>query len=173
MKILLLTVLALVAPTQERKQDDGHPCVPVDGGSHLLTSQMKATLATRYRSYQVAQQCVGENKDLGFDPAWRSVAFGDYDGDSRVDQAVLLELKAPRRRTIVVVFMTSLGGAAVLAGDGSIYISTINRGSLGRNWDIEQDFTYTADAIFSGDFHCCGVSFVWRNGKFVRFTSSD
>ena len=178
MKILLI-VLTLAMPivsqqqTPERKQDDGQPCKPVDGGSHVLTSQMKATLATRYRSYQVHQQCVGENQIVDIDPAWSSVASGDYDADGKIDQAVLLDLTAPTRRRIVVVFMSSLGGTTVLAGDGLSYISTINRGSLGHNWDTEQDFTYTTDAIFSGDFHCCGVSFLWRNGKFYRFTSSD
>jgi hypothetical protein len=170
---LLLTPIDQQSQAQERKQDDGQPCELVDGGSHVLTSQMKATLATRYRSYLVHQQCVGENRVIDLDPAWSSVASGDYDADGKVDQAVLLETKAMPGRTIVVVFMSSLGGSALLAGEGSSYISTINRGGLGHNWDTEQDFTYTTDAIFSGDFHCCGVSFVWRNGKFYRFTSSD
>jgi len=178
MKALLLAAM-LFAPivvqpqTQERTQDDGKPCELVDGGSHVLTPQMKATLATRYRSYRVHQQCVAENRDLDRDPTFSSVASGDYDADGRVDQAVLLEPRTAAVRRIVVVFMTSAGGAAVLAGDGFSFVSTINRGTLGHNWDTEQDFTYTTDAIFTGDFHCCGASFVWRNGKFYRFTSSD
>jgi hypothetical protein len=173
-KFLLLLAVAAVAMAQARVQDDGKPCDPVDGGSHVLTAEMKSMLATVYRSWQVRRQCVAEATENAVDPKWASVASGDYDADGRIDQAVLLESKTrPGRRTIVVVFMSSIGPTPVLAGDGSAHISTIPRGRRGHNFDIAKDFTYMTDAIFTGDYHCCGGSLIWRKGKFIVVPTSD
>jgi|KBSSwiStaDraftv2_1062776.scaffolds.fasta_scaffold762437_2 hypothetical protein len=174
MKALLLAVMlfapiALQPQTQERKQSDGKPCELVDGGSRVLTSAMKTVLASKYRSWRVKSQCAGE-PETDIDPRWASVASGDYDSDGKVDQAVLLESAG---RTIVLVFMSSVSGGPVVAGDGSEHLSTITRGSRGHDFDTEKDFTYETDALYTGDYHCCGASLVWRNGKFFRFTSSD
>jgi hypothetical protein len=29
------------------------------------------------------------------------------------------------------------------------------------------------DAIFTGDYHCCGSSLIWRKGKFIVVPTSD
>ena len=155
------------------QQQDGKPCEAVDGGSHVLSPEMSSALATRYRSWQVRLQCVGEAKELGLDPKWASVASGDYDGDGRIDQAVLLQQKSALDRTIVVVFLSSGGAAPVLAGDGSMHLGTVNRGSRGHDYEAVRDFTFTRDAIATGDYHCCGFSLVWRSGRFVRIFTHD
>lgn len=176
MRTILITIVLLAqaaVPPQLRVQGDGKPCEPVDGGSHVLTPEMKASLASRYRSWQVRTQCVGEATDNAIDPKWASVASGDYDGDGRIDQAILLEPKSSSNRTIVVVFMSSIGSEPVLAGDGSQQMATIPRGRRGHNFDTERDFTYENDAIFVGDYHCCGASLIWRNGKFIAIPTSD
>lgn len=164
---------AFVLSAQTLLQNDGTPCNPVDGGSHVLTAKMNAVLASRYRSWQVRHQCVAEATENGVDPKWGSVASGDYDGDGKIDQAVLLRLKTSASRTIVVVFLSTIGELPVLAGQGSEHLATIPRGSRGHNYDTEQDVTYRTDAIFTGDYHCCGVSMVWRNGRFIVFPSAD
>jgi hypothetical protein len=158
----------LLPPSQATK-----PCERVDGGSQLLSTVQKATLASRFPGWNVRRQCVTEvmeNTDL--DPKMASVAAGDYDGDGRTDVAVLLE-SAAADRTMVVVFMSRTGSLPVTAGDGSGYLGTISRGSRGHDYETERDFTYTSDAIFTGDFRCCGASFIWRDGKFVRVATDD
>ena len=168
---ILLTILLVAQaaiPPQVRVQGDCKPCEQVDGGSHVLTPEMKASLASRYRSWQVRMQCVGEARENAIDPKWASVASGDYDGDGRIDQAILLESKSSANRTIVVVFMSSVGSEPVLAGPGSQQMSTIPRGRRGHNYELDRDFTYESDAIFVGDYHCCGASLIWRTGNSSR-----
>lgn len=176
MQTILIAIVLLsqpAVPPQLRVQGDGKPCEQVDGGSPILTPQMKASLASRYRSWQVRRQCVGEAREHAIDPKWASVASGDYDADGRIDQAVLLEPKSSSNRTIVVVFMSSVGSVPVLAGAGPQQIVTIPRGRRGHNYETERDFTYVNDAIFAGDYHCCGVSLIWRDGKFIALPTSD
>ena len=148
------------------------PCERVDGGSQLLSVMQRATLASRHPGWSVRRQCVTqvmESTDL--DPKFASVTAGDYDADGKIDVAVLLESKAEQTR--VVVFLSSAGSVPVVAGDGSMYVGTISRGSRGHDYDTERDFTYLNDAIFTGDFHCCGASFIWREGRFVRVATDD
>ena len=172
---LSIAFAALAQPPQQLQQQDGKPCEAVDGGSHVLDARMRDVLASRYRSWEVRRQCVAEvTLVTDLDPKWASAASGDYDADGKVDHAILLQPKAPASgRPIVVVFLSSVGNEPVLAGDGNLYISTVRRGSRGHDHDTGRDFTYTTDAIFSGDFHCCGFSLIWRNGKFVRVSTAD
>ena len=169
--LALVTSLAVRSQVPVRLQSDGKPCELVDGGSRVLTPEMKTVLASKYRSWQLKSQCAGE-PETDIDPRWASVASGDYDSDGKVDQAVLLESK-PAGRTIVLVFMSSVSGGPVVAGDGSEHLSTITRGTRGHNFETEKDFTYEADALYTGDYHCCGYSFLWQKGKFIRITTGD
>ena len=150
------------------------PCERVDGGSQLLSVAQKATLASRHPGWQVRRQCVTEVADFAdIDPKYASVTAGDYDADGRIDVAVLLESQAAGRGKIVV-FLSSVRGGPVVADDsGNLYITTTLRGSLGHDFDTERDFTHERDAIFAGDFHCCGFSLIWRDGKFVRIATAD
>ena len=173
MRFLLVFAMTWSLVQQPTLQEDGKPCELVDGGSHVLSLEMRKALATRYRSWQVRAQCVGEATERGIDPAWASVAAGDYDGDGSIDQAVLLQQKSALERTIVVVFLSSGGATPVLAGEGSMHLGTVNRGSRGHDYEAVRDFTYTRDAIATGDYHCCGFSLIWRDGKFVRIFTHD
>jgi hypothetical protein len=174
MKILLFAAIltlpmAAHAQTKPRLQSDGKPCELVDGGSHVLTPSMKTILASKYRGSRLRQQCAGET-ETDIDPRWASVASGDYDSDGKVDQAVLLESIA-EGRIIVVVFLSSIG--PVVAGDGSEHLSTITRGTRGHDFDTEKDFTYETDALYTGDYHCCGYSLLWQKGRFIRITTGN
>ena len=64
MHLLPATFLTILLVVQALTQYDGKPCEAVDGGSHVLTSEMKSMLASRYRSWQVRHQCVGEAADI-------------------------------------------------------------------------------------------------------------
>ena len=174
--VLAVSLLATVAVIEARQPTA--PCERVDSGPHLLTVAMKEALASRFRSWEIRKQClsdVGPNSDL--DPKALSVTSGDYDDDGSKDYAVLLEWKTPVVRrgsaVIVVAFLSSAGGAPVFAGDGSLFVTSNAKGDLGHNWDIEQDFTFPRDAIFTGDFHCCGHSLLFVKGRFIRITTSD
>lgn len=91
MKILIALAMLAGSFEQPRVQGDGKPCDLVDGGSHVLTTPMRAVLASQYRSWAVRRQCKSEPSVLRLDPQGASVASGDYDADGRVDQAVLLD----------------------------------------------------------------------------------
>ena len=169
----LSIVLSSLAP--QPRQQNGKPCESVDGGSQALSARVRSVLAARYRSWEVRRQCAAEVTEVtDLDPKWASVASGDYDADGRIDYAILLQPKPTHSgKLIIVVFLSSVGDEPVVAGEGNLYISTVTRGSRGHNHDTGQDFTYTNDAIFSGDFHCCGYSLIWREGKFIRVTTAD
>lgn len=169
--MLTVFLTLFVGLAQAPVQDDGKPCEAVDGGTHALPPAIRKVLSSRYRSWQVRHQCVGETENFDVDPQWASIASGDYDADGKVDHAVLLETRTPPRRTIIVVFLSSAG--RVVVEDGRSYVSTINRGSRGHNFETEKDFTYETDAIFSSAYECCGFSLIWRNGRFIRIASSD
>ena len=167
--LALVMSLAVRWQVPVRLQSDGKPCELVDGGSRVLTAEMKSVLASKYRSWRVKSQCAGE-PETDIDPKWASVASGDYDSDGKVDQAVLLESAG---RTIVLVFLSSVTGGPVVAGDGSQHLSTITRGTRGHNFETEKDFTYETDALYTGDYHCCGYSLLWQKGKFIRIATGD
>jgi hypothetical protein len=169
--VALMMPIAAPSQTKPRLQSDGNPCELVDGGSHVLTPAKKAVLASRYGNFRLRQQCGGET-ETDLDPRWASVASGDYDSDGKVDQAVLLEPVGAGHVTIVV-FMSSVSSGPVVAGDGSGHLSTITRGTRGHNFETEKDFTYEADALYTGDYECCGYSLVWQKGKFVRIATDD
>ena len=176
-RTLVMAALMLAAAGSAVAGQPKTPCDRVDGGTHLLTDAMRAALASRYRSYQVRRQCLAdltENTDL--DPKALSVTSGDYDDDGHKDVAVLLESKPGAQagaRVIIVAFLSSRGGSPVYAGEGNGYVSSNAKGDLGHNWDLEQDFTFQRDAIFTGDFHCCGYSLIFVKGRFIRITTSD
>jgi hypothetical protein len=175
MRLLWVLSIALSALAPQLRQQDGKPCESVDGGSHALSARVKSVLASRYSNWEVRRQCVAEVTEVtDLDPRWASVASGDYDADGRIDHAILLQPKpATSGKLTIVVFLSSVGGEPVVAGEGNLYVSTVTRGSRGHNHDTGQDFTYSNDAIFSGDFHCCGYSLIWRDGKFIRVTTAD
>ena len=162
----LLVTLLSVFQTQPAA-----PCERVDGGSQLLSAIQRTTLKVRHPGFEVKRQCGADLRDIiNVDARYASVAAGDFDADGRIDVAVLVESRT-QGRTLVVVFMSSVRGGPVVAGDGDAYVTTISRGTLGHDFDTETDFTYTTDAIFTGDLHCCGASLIWRDGKFARNTT--
>lgn len=106
---------------------------------------------------------------------------GDWNGDGKIDFAVLIERgnlynsrnEAVGKQRLVIVFVSGKRNYKYFRLEGSEYIALINKGEEGYNYETDKNFLYKTDAIFNGFWEKAGVSYVWEKGKFRTITTSD
>ena len=108
---------------------------------------------------------------------------GDFDGGGQTDHAVLLwhgqvfdeHGKAGGPRSYLVVFLKK--GARyrmhVIKDPDGEYLCLARRGAKDYNYEEQREITYANDAILTGIFEKGGSSYVYQQGKFRSFVSSD
>ena len=103
---------------------------------------------------------------------------GDFDGDAKPDFAVLIQQGVDANslpNIFGVVFLKSATGytSIKLEGSDGDFISFEKKGT--KNLDIEKNksFVLKTDAIFVGIWEKGGISYMWKNGKFVGIVTSD
>ncbi|MGC2235074.1 MAG: hypothetical protein WA584_02860 [Pyrinomonadaceae bacterium] len=106
---------------------------------------------------------------------------GDWNGDGKMDYAALIkhgkskneagEIIGDRRLTIA--FVSRRKGYRHFSFDGGDYIVLMKKGSEDYDYNTDKKFRYRTDAIFDGIWEKAGVSYVWKNGKFIEIITSD
>jgi hypothetical protein len=108
---------------------------------------------------------------------------GDFDGNGQPDYAALIwhgkvsneAGQAIGHRSFLVVFLRKGSGYRIYVirdPDGE-YLSLAKKGTKDYNYDQQKEITYANDAILTGIFEKGGSSYVYENGRFRSFVSSD
>jgi hypothetical protein len=97
---------------------------------------------------------------------------GDFDGNGRRDYAALVQLRA---RYYLVIFLRGTSGYKmyVVKDPNGEYLSLARKGTRDYNYNEQKEITYADDAIVTGIFEKGGSSYVFKNGRFLTFVSSD
>jgi hypothetical protein len=108
---------------------------------------------------------------------------GDFDGNRQPDYAALIWHgkardgggKAIGPRSFLVIFLRTGKGyrVHVIKDPVGEYLCLARKGTKDYNYDEQKEITYVNDAILIGIFEKAGVSYVYENGRFRLFTSSD
>jgi hypothetical protein len=108
---------------------------------------------------------------------------GDFDGNGQPDQAALIrhgkvrneEGKAIWPRFFLVVFLRKGRSYRmyVIKEPNGEYLCAVKKGTKDFNYDEQKEITYANDSILTGIFEKGGSSYVYKNGRFRSFVSSD
>ncbi len=106
---------------------------------------------------------------------------GDWNGDGKIDYAVLIEqgkLKNSQdevieERSFIIAFVRTQKRFKHCTLEGGDYIQVFKKGVKDYDYESDKDFIYKNDSIFAGSGECCGSSYIWRKGKFVEIVTSD
>jgi hypothetical protein len=110
------------------------------------------------------------------------IVKGDFDGNHRVDYAVLIrhgdlwyqgQVIGPRH--LLVVFLRRAAGYKmhVIKEPNGQYIALAKKGTHDYNYNTDKEITYLNDSIITVIPEKGGSSYVYWKGKFYTFISSD
>lgn len=100
------------------------------------------------------------------------VISGDFDGNSRRDYAVLVQRRT-RYYLIIVLRRTADYKMYVVKDPNGEYLSLARKGTRDYNYNEQKEITYANDAIVTGILEKGGSSYIFKNGRFRSFVSSD
>ena len=97
---------------------------------------------------------------------------GDFDGNGRPDYAALVQRGS---RYYLVIFLRRSADYKMYAvrNPNGEYLSLARKGTRDYNYEEQKEITYANDAIVTGILEKGGSSYVFKNGRFVSFVSSD
>ena len=97
---------------------------------------------------------------------------GDFDGNGRLDYAALIQQGS---RYYLVIFLRRRADYKMyrVRNPNGEYLIRARKGSRDYNYEEQKEITYANDAILTGIFEKGGSSYVFKNGRFVSFVSSD
>jgi hypothetical protein len=100
---------------------------------------------------------------------------GDWNGDEKIDYAVLLENKKDfEKRIILALIKTEIGFKDyILEEVGYDCLMSQNKKTKAYNFETKKNFTFKNDAIFGYFWEKEGSSYIWEDGKFISITTSD
>lgn len=111
------------------------------------------------------------------------VITGDFDGDRRLDYAALItrgfvfnsqgQSLGPRHYLVVFLRRTRSYKMHVIRDPNGEYIFLAKKGTRDYNYNRQKEITYANDAILTGIFEKAGSSYIYKNGRFISFISSD
>lgn len=112
-----------------------------------------------------------------------SLISGDFDGNGRPDYAALVRYGVERNeagkaigpRFFLIVFLQKGKGYRmyVIKDPNGEYLCLAKKGTKDYNYEEQKEITYANDAILTGIFEKAGSSYVYENGRFRAFISSD
>ena len=111
------------------------------------------------------------------------VINGDFDGNGKSDCAALVSRGysfnsqgqpiAPRNYLVVFLRRNAQYKMYVIKDPGGEYLTLAKKGTRDYNYTAQKEITYENDAILTGIFEKAGSSYVYKNGRFISFVSSD
>jgi hypothetical protein len=121
-------------------------------------------------------------KSWGGRDALAQLIQGDFDGDSRLDYAVLIESESgtddrglvSRPTIYIVAFLAKPNGfkMRIVTHDGGGCLQLMRKGDGDYDYDAQRKFTYSQDTIFSG-MGMGGSSYLYEHGKFRGSVTGD
>jgi hypothetical protein len=159
-KLLLLLFLLCVAAAFNKAQ------------SIKLPNECRKILNKNFRGWKFAQvprevNAYHKERKFPFEP---NFVRGDWNGDGKIDYAALIE---HRKKTKTIAFIQLQTKYKHYNLEGGDYIQIFKKGVKDYSYTSQKNFTYKNDSIFVGISECCGSSYIWRKGKFVRIITSD
>lgn len=159
--------------------------------TNALPTAIRAELTAAFPGWQVAAFPAKLDRvwRRAFPDAIPNVLRGDYDGDGRLDVAVLIEYISgasspqPKRVTRAFVFLHRVSGFRMLALTGEVefnandglHLWPIARGEKGRDLntpDVEFAYEHDAVAVLYANRGPC-TSFIYRGGEFRSLWTCD
>jgi hypothetical protein len=121
-------------------------------------------------------------KSWGGKDASPQLIHGDFDGDGRLDYAVLIEHGSATDNTgavigpnvYVIAFLEGGSGYRMrtVTREGGGCLQLMRKGDGDYDYEEQREFTYAHDTIFSG-WGMGGTSYLYENGKFRAIITSD
>ena len=121
-------------------------------------------------------------KSWGGKDAFAQLIHGDFDGDGRLDHAVLIEqVSDVDERGLVtypdvyiVAFLARRNDYSmrIVTHEGGGCLQLMPKGDSDYDYDNQREFTYSNDTIFSG-VGMGGSSYLYEHGKFRAVITSD
>lgn len=153
--------------------------------SEKLPSSTRFMLNKRFPGWKFAEVSAEvrqffEKEMKGASP---TLVSGDFDGNGRLDYAALIQHgkifdergKAIGPRYYLVAFLRR--GARyrmhVIKDPEGEYLCLAEKGTQDYDYEAQKEITYANDAIMTGIFEKAGTSYVYKNGRFFSFLSSD
>jgi hypothetical protein len=149
-----------------------------------LPSSARLTLNRRFPGWKFAE--MSQEVRLFFETEMKGklpdLISGDFDGNGQPDHAALIrhgnvkgEGKAIWPRFFLVVFLRKGRGYRmyVIKEPNGEYLCLAKKGTKDFNYDEQKEITYANDAILTGILEKGGSSYVYENGRFRSFVSSD
>ena len=148
-----------------------------------LPSSVRFELNRRFPGWKFAEvskevRQFFETEMMGKSP---NLIDGDFDGNGKRDYAVLITHGKARYgkltwpRSLLIVFLRKSSGYRmhVIKEPNGEYLCLARKGEKDFNYDEQKEITYANDAILTGIFEKGGSSYVFENGRFRTFVSSD
>jgi hypothetical protein len=121
-------------------------------------------------------------KSWGGKDAFAQLIHGDFDGDGRLDHAVLIEEESGVDErglmtypdVYIVAFLARRNGYSmrIVTHEGGGCLQLMRKGDSDYDYEAQHEFTYAHDTIFSG-WGMGGSSYLYENGKFRAVITSD
>ena len=121
-------------------------------------------------------------KSWGGKDAFPQLIHGDFDGDGRLDHAVLIEEESGVNErglvtypnVYIVAFLARRNEyrMRIVTNEGGGCLQLMRKGDRDYAYDTQREFTYSNDTIFSG-VGMGGSSYLYENGKFRAVITSD
>jgi hypothetical protein len=151
----------------------------------VLPRQIKVLLDRKFPGWQfpvVSDDDCQSVKSWGGKDAFAQLIQGDFDGDGRLDYAVLIELESgiddrglvSRPAVYIVAFLARRNEyrMRMVTHEGGDCLQLLRKGEGDYDYGAQREFTYSLDTIFSGG-GCCGSSYLYEHGKFRAIITSD
>lgn len=151
-----------------------------------LPSAIKSALDRRFPGWQfppVSNDICKFLKDYVAPDVYPELITGDFDGNSQLDYAALLqqgtvtnsEGVAIGHNVYVVAFLKKGSRFKMYIADpeGGEYLVLMRKGKRDDDYETGRYFTYANDAIFAGIFEKAGNSYVYENDTFRAIITSD
>jgi hypothetical protein len=149
-----------------------------------LPRPIKVLLDKQFPGWQfpgVSEDDCQSVKTWGGKEAYAQLTQGDFDGDGRLDYAVLIEHGSiidrgvvVGARTCIVAFFHRQDGykMKVVTREGGGCLQLMRRGESDYDYEAQREFTYKYDTMMSGE-GMGGTSYLYENGKFRAIITSD
>ncbi len=148
-----------------------------------LPNACRKILDKNYRGWKLAaiQKEISDYHRGNNFPYQPNLVKGDWNGDGKIDYAALIEhgkLKNSEGesiddRRLMIAFVRAANGYKYFSFDGADSINLMKKGSKDYDYETNKTFRYKTDAIFVGHWEKGGVSYIWKNKKFIMIVTSD
>lgn len=168
-------IIRLVKLVSNIAQPTGRPTSPREG---MIPSEIQSLLNSKYQGWRLAkpsredtQTCF--DKRSGFQP---SMVWGDFNGDRQTDYAIQI---IHRQQVILLAFLNqgaTYTQSAINSGplDGTIPVLAISKkGEKYLDHERNRNGIYPFETVTAVYCEASAISFIFRNGRFVKVFVSD